>query len=357
MKKSLLKILALGLILSLLTLTALACQGSEEPEGTEPPKASESEPTQDSEEKLKVAMVLTSAINDAGWGESAYKGLMAAEEKYGVTTAYSEQVQQADFETVMRDYATQNFDLVLLVGNEFSDVALKVAPEFEDVKFAVMNGNESQEPNVAAYRFNTPETGFTAGYLAALYTESNVVGTIVGSSYPHMLDAMDAFVAGAEYCNPDIEVLTGNSESMTDIARGKEMGLAMVEQGADVLNANANAVGLGVIDAAESKGIRYIGYISDQYDTAPETIMVSVVQSNEFLISSMVNDVLEDKFDPILHLLGMSEGAIYISDFHGHDDKLPEGGMDKVNELVAGIKDGSLKEAGILPPSAFEKQE
>lgn len=309
------------------------------------------------EEDVKVAMILTSSVNDAGWGESAYRGLEQIKSELEVETAFTEQAQQADFESIMRDYATKGFNVLILVGNEFSDVALKVAPTFPDVKFCVMNGNESMDPNVAAYRFNTPETGFLAGVLAALYSEKDSVAMIGGATYPHIQDALDAFVVGAKYINPDIEAKTGNTESMTDIARGKEMGLAFIEQGADVLSANANATGLGVIDAAKTEGIRYIGYISDQYEEAPDTIMVSMVQSNEVMMVKMVQDVIDGNFKPQLHLLGMNDDAIYISDFHGHDAELPEGGKEKIDEIVAGIKDGSLKEQGILPKSIFEVEE
>ena len=68
---------------------------------------------------------------------------------------------------------------------------------------------------------------------------------------------------GARYIDPDDGVLNGYTESMTDIAKGKEMGMAFIEQGADALCANANSCSLGVIDAAKEKGIRHIGYISD----------------------------------------------------------------------------------------------
>ena len=81
--------------------------------------------------------------------------------------------------------------------------------------FGVMNGNSFQEPNVAAYRFNTPETGFLAGAIAALYSQSAVVGMIGGSTFPHIKDCVEAFAKGAEYINPDVKALTGYTESMT----------------------------------------------------------------------------------------------------------------------------------------------
>ncbi|WP_161845904.1 BMP family protein [Pseudoflavonifractor sp. 524-17] len=347
-RKQLAQILSGALLVTMLA----ACGGGG---GGSNPSAAPNPSDGGGEGGYKVAMLLTGYINDAGWNQSAYEGLQMAQEEFGVTGAYTEAIPQPDFEAVMRDYADQGYDMVICVGNEFSDAALAVAPSFPNVSFAVMNGNNAAEPNVGAYRFNTPEAGFTAGAIAAMYSQGGTVGVIGGSTAPHIKDAAEAFKVGAQYINPDINVLIGYTETMTDVAKGKEMGVAFIEQGADVLSANANSASLGVIDAAKEKGILHIGYISDQYDVAPETVMVSMIQSNPFMIRAIVESGVNGTFEPKLNLFGMKEGALYLSDFHGNDSKLTDEQKAKIDEIVAAIKDGSLKEAGILPKSSFEQ--
>ena len=357
------RLLSLGLAVLMIFALAAGCSNTEEadggnsaaPAGSGTPAASETGGETGGETNLRVAMLLSGYINDAGWNQSSYEGMLEAEEEYGVETAYTEAVAQPDFESVMRDYADQGYNLIICVGNEFSDAALAVAPSFPDTQFAVMNGNDALEPNVAAYRFNTPETGFLAGALAALYSESGVVGDIGGTTQPHIQDAINAFEAGAKYINPDITVLTGYTETMTDVAKGKEMGMAFIEQGADVLSANANSCSLGVIDAAKEAGIKHIGYISDQYEVAPGTVMTSVVQSNAFLIKAIIEASLNGEFEPTLQLFGMKEGAVYMTDYHDEDSPLTDEEKAQVDEIIAGILDGSLKEQGVLPKSTFEE--
>ena len=301
----------------------------------------------------QVAILLSGYKNDAGWNQSAYEGMELAKEEFGITYACSEAVAQPDYESAMRDYASQGYNLIICAGNQFSDAVLSVAPDFPDVDFAVMNGNDAREPNVGAYRFDTTQTGFLAGALAAMYSESGIVGTIGGDTSPHIQDAVLAFKAGAEYVNPEIQVLTGYTETMTDIAKGKEMGMAFIEQGADVLNANANSASLGVIDAAEEAGVRCIGYIN-HHDVAPETVMVDVVQSNQFMIRTIVASGLEDTFSPTINLYGVAEGAIYVDDFDGNDALLSTEQQDQFAAILEGVTDGSLKENGVLPKSTFE---
>ena len=358
MKKALALMMAACLCLALLAAcgggasSAVASAAATPPASTAGSAQTESAASGD----VKVAMLLTGPINDAGWNQSAYEGLVAAEEKHGIETAYSENIPQPDFETVLRDYADKGYNVIVCHGFEFSDAVKAVAPQFPEAMFCVVNGDSVQEPNMASFRFNTPQTGFLAGAAAGLLTKTNVVGMIGGTRMPHIEDALKGFEAGAKYVNPDVQVVTGFAESMSDVAKGKEMGMAYIEQGADVLCANANQVGLGVIDAAVSKDIQYIGYISDQNDVAPDTIMVSSIQSVTFMVSTIIERGIAGELKPELYLMGAEEGAIYLSDFHGHENAFPEGGVDKLAEIFEGLKDGSLREDGIVPPSIFEAQ-
>ena len=160
-QKRLIRLLA-GIMLVLFAAAVLVgCGGvKKEEKGAAKPEATKA--------AYRVAMVLTGPINDAGWNESAYKGLLAAKDKFKVDVAYTENVPQPDFESVIRDYADKGYNLVILHGFEFSDVVKAVSPQYPKVTFAVVNGNGFQEPNMLSLRFNTPQTGFLAGAVAGL---------------------------------------------------------------------------------------------------------------------------------------------------------------------------------------------
>ena len=341
MKKLLSLILALIMVLSL-----VACGGSSDETTTDDTATEES--------ALKVAMLLTGDINDAGWCQSAYEGLVQAQADYGVEIAYTENLVQVDFESSAREYAASGYNLILAVGNEFGDVCATVGAEFPDVKFACFNGNTAVEPNVASYRYTTTETGFLAGVVAATFSESGVVGYIVGASNANIQDSLNAFDDGVAFVDPSYTALQVNIDSMTDVALAKESAEAMIDQGADVVLGNANTAGLGVIQAADEAGIKCLGMVSDQYEVAPNAVVTSIVQDNATMVLAIVKAVVEGTFEPTVNLFGVKDGAIYISDWHGNDANLSEEQMAKIDEAIAGITDGSLKEAGILPKTSFE---
>lgn len=305
--------------------------------------------------KFRVAVVFPGPINDAGWNESGYKGMLQAKEKLGVETAYTENVPPAEFESVIRDYADKKYDLLIAHGFEFTDAIKKVAPTALKTQFAIINGRDAQAPNVAAFRFNTPQIGFLAGSFAGLMTKSNVVGMIGGMKYPHIVDSLNAFEAGAKYVNPNVKTLTAWVESWTDIPKGKELALAMIDQKADYLTANANQVGLGCIEAAKQRGIKYVGYVGDQNAVAPDTVVVSIIQSVGNMMIHIIKNAQAKTIEPKLHLLGANDGVVFLSPYHNHENTVPASVKAKMTEIYAGIKDGSLLRAGVLPRSVFDK--
>ena len=69
---------------------------------------------------------------------------------------------------------------------------------------------------------------------------------------------------------------------------------------------------------------------------------------------AIVKTMQEGNFKPSVNLFGMDSGAIYLSDWHGHDADISADDMAKINAVISGIKDGSLKAQGILRKTSFE---
>lgn len=312
---------------------------------------------EEKDEKLKVAMLFPGPVNDASFNQSSYKGLTEAEKEYPVETAYSENVGAADMVSTMRSYCDTDYKLIILVGFDFADAMKEVAPNYPDVRFAIING-EGEGDNVSGYRFNTPETGFIAGAIAALLTRSNKVGYIAGQQFTHIEDAVNGFIAGAMYANPDIkedDVMTSYLDSWTDTVKGKETALSYIEKGVDVICTNANAVGLGVIATCEENDVTALGYIADQHEVAPDTVPVSVIQDGGAVVKIIIGSQLDGTIQSGLNLLGAAQGVISYTQWYDSDkQEISQDVKDKMEEIYAKIQDGSLLKDGILPKSAFD---
>ena len=337
MKKVLALVLALAMVFSL-----AACGGGSDDKNADS-SASCSSGSSDSTDysETSIAIVLAGSINDNGWNAAGYNAAKAIADEYGCQFAYSENVATSDCEEFIRGYATQGFKMIIVHGSQYIDYVKNVAPEFEDSQFIISYGDadESQSPNVSCV--GNIDSGFLAGYIAATVSKENKVGFLGGEESPSITPIVERFEDGAKYANPDCEVITGYIGSLTDADKAKEVANNTIAQGVDVIGASANAAGLGVIQAAQEAGIMDIGFNSDQYDNAPDTVIVSVLRDFQAMYTDVFKQIAEGTFESGLYQYGIGTGAI-ISDWHGWDEKLDAEDVQAIEDFIAGCADGSI---------------
>lgn len=337
MKRRVMSLVAVLLMLGILA----GCAGTGAPAAEEPPAVPEAPEAPPSEEPLKVAALLSGPINDMGWNASAYEGLLALEAEFGCEINYAESVEQSDMEETFRAFALQGYDVIFGHGFQFGDAATRVAEEFPDTHFVVISSDISNGTNLGSANTVTEDQGFIAGALAALTSESGVVGGIGGVDIPPIRGPILGFMAGAEYVNPDIEVIAVLTGSNDDVAKAKETAVTMIENGADVIFANANQAGLGSIEACKEAGVWAVGSNQDQNPIAPEAVFQSVIKSTPKLFTYVVEQMINGTYEARFHGLGVREGAIFLSDWHGYDAQLPEVKAE-IEKIIEGLKDGSI---------------
>lgn len=328
--------LAVGLLVLVMVLVLAGC-------GQKAPSNSAQNPAeQPAKKKLKVALLLPGPVNDMGWNASAYEGLKKVEKDFNVEVAYTENVAQSDMEEIFRGYATQGYELIFGHGFQFGDAAKKVAEAFPNVKFVVTSSNISQPPNLASVNIDNEQQGFLMGVVAGLMTKSGTVGAIGGQEIPPIVGSVEGFKKGVAYANPKVKVLATYTGNFNDVAKTKETALAMIADRADVLMANANQAGLGSIEAAKEKGVFAIGSNQDQNSVAPNTVLVSGIKSVPVLISFVVDRYLKGQFEPKFYNLGFKEGAVYLSPWHGFEDKVPKEVKNKIKQITDDLANGKI---------------
>lgn len=334
MKKLLAVLLALAMVLS------LAACGSKSEDKADGGSDAGTESTETNYADYSIAVVLAGSISDNGWNAAGYNACKAIADKYGCQLAYTENAATSDVEEYLRGYADQGFKMIVAHGSQYIDYVHNVAPSYPDSKFIISYADEdcSQSPNVACV--GNVDGGFLTGYIAGTFTTANKVAFLGGEENPSISAIVDRFEAGAKYANPDCEVITGYIGTLTDADKAKEVAKNVIGQGVDVISASANAAGLGVIQAAQEAGILDIGFNSDQYDNAPDTVVVSVLRNFSLMFENVFLEIADGTFEATVYKYGIGTGNI-ISDWHGWDEKYPDQ-CKAVEEFVAGCADGSI---------------
>ncbi|MGC8717451.1 MAG: BMP family lipoprotein, partial [bacterium] len=143
---------------------------------------------------IKVGVVYdVGGRGDKSFNDAAYKGLQDAIKKLGVEGKDVEPgAGGANREELLRLLAEQGYDLVIGVGFLFTDALTKVAKEFPNTKFAIVDGVVEGLPNVRSLTFTEHEGSFLVGAIAGLMTKTNKVGFVGGMD----MDLIHKFEAG-----------------------------------------------------------------------------------------------------------------------------------------------------------------
>lgn len=230
------------------------------------------------EKQMKLALILPGRVNDPGYYNAGYQAFLAAKEKFNAEGAYQELLKTSDAEQVLRVFADDEFDYVVVMGGgTYDDQIRNVAEESPEMKFIIISGTFTALPNIVSIRTGNPGVNYLAGMLMAELTKTGKIGLVGGRATPPAIGDHVGIIAGARAAKPDIAILDVFTENNENPALGKEAALAQIEQGADVLFTNANTTGFGVFQAAQEKGLLAVGAATDQNEVAPKTIVTSAV--------------------------------------------------------------------------------
>jgi basic membrane protein A and related proteins len=250
-RQFLLVLLSAVLLIALLS----SCAQPAAPAPAETVAATEA-PAQASGEKLKAAVLLPGSANDQSWSQIGYDGIQAIGKELGAETAYSENVPVADAMAALRDYASRGFQLVIVHGGQYEEAVLNVADQFPKTQFVVIAGSFGGKPNVTVAGTNSPQIGYTEGWLAGKMTKSNKVGLVSHlEGMPEMIRINGSQRMGAKAANPAVTFCMVYIKNGEDVAEGREAAQSLIDQGADVVFSEANRAWQGVADAALAKGV------------------------------------------------------------------------------------------------------
>jgi basic membrane lipoprotein Med (substrate-binding protein (PBP1-ABC) superfamily) len=286
--------------------------------------------------KTKVAAIYTVPVEQQ-WVSRIHKALVAARDRGEIEYTFSENVTNADYERVMRQYAEQGNKLV--VGEAFAveAAARKVAKDYPQTAFLMGSSGKPQQPNFSVFDNYIQEPAYLTGMIAGGMSKIGLVG---GYPIPEVNRLMHAFIEGAKEVNPQAEFTVTFIGSWFDPPKAKEAAFAMIDKGADVLYAER----FGVSDAAKERGKLAIGNVIDTQQQYPETVVASALWSMEPTIEEALKQVRAGTFkaDDYGQYSLMKHKGSSLAPLGTFESKIPADLMAKVQAKQKAILDGSF---------------
>jgi basic membrane protein A len=289
---------------------------------------------------------------DQSFNDSAAAGLDQAVEEFGMETQESEAEDgeaESSREERLRTFADAGYDPIIAVGFAYAASVAKVAEEYPDVHFAIIDDSSIEADNVASLVFAEEQGSFLVGAAAALKTETDEIGFVGGVETPLIQKFEAGYVAGAEAVNPDIEVdvtyLTQipDFSGFADPAKGKTAAQGMFDNGADIVYHAAGGSGGGVFEAASESGNYAIGVDSDQYNTADpsvkDSIITSMLKNVNVAVYEYLSQVNDGEFPSGITTYDLSVDGVGYSTSGGFIDDI----VDQLDDYKQQIIDGEIE--------------
>lgn len=324
-------------------------------------------PASDDPSKIRVGIVFDiGGKDDRSFNAAAWNGVKCAETgtwpngsdcgkpALGIVLRDVEPGTPVNIEPAMRAFAERGYDLIVGVGFAQGPIMETVAKDYPNIRFAIVDGVLS-EPNVASLVFKEHEGSYLVGILAAKTTRTGVIGFLGGMDISLIHRFLKGYEEGATSVKPDIRVVS-NYVGVTDAAwnnpgKGKELALAQISKGADVIFAAAGNSGLGVFDAVEERGKDAsgrathlaIGVDSNQNMLKPGYVLTSMVKRVDNAVYQIIEDIVRQRFQAGVHVFGLeSDGVTYALDEYNRDLLSPDA-LQAAGEARRKIIAGEIK--------------
>ncbi|MEQ1606374.1 MAG: BMP family ABC transporter substrate-binding protein [Pyrinomonadaceae bacterium] len=312
--------------------------------------------------KAKVGIVFDiGGKNDRSFNAAAWEGVKRAEKDLDICLYDVEPGNPTSIEPAMRAFAEKNFDLVIGVGFAQGPIMQKVALDYPNNKFAIVDGvifeEDGKTPlkNVASLVFREHEGSYLVGMIAASKSKTGVLGFLGGMDIPLIHRFETGFEEGARSVNPNIRVVDNyvgvNDSAWNNPGKGKEISLAQIEKGADVIFTAAGNSGLGAFDAVEQYGKNaqgeankfVIGVDSNQNSVKPGFVLTSMVKRVDNAVYDVVKEILADKFSGGFHTFGLDKDGVAYAMDDNNKSLIPGDVILKVEEAKTKIGTGEIK--------------
>lgn len=317
----------------------------------------------ESTKQLKVGMVCIGDANE-GYTAAHINGLNAAAKKLNAEVVYKyncgeggEAVQNA-----MEDLIEEECDIIIANSYGHETYTLEYAKNNPDIYWENSTGDNALLAGLPNYINEFPracEARYVAGVVGGMkvkelidngkLTNENydangnvILGYVSAYPYAECVSGFTAFYLGVKSVVENVTMYVTYTSSWSDANLEKAGAEALIAKGAVLISQHADTVGApSAVEEAHKNGkeVYNVGYNISMSEVAPETSLTSATNDWEKAYSYLIETVQNGE-QPKEWVKGFDGDAVGVTEL---GKNCAAGTAEKVDEVIAGIKDGSIK--------------
>jgi basic membrane protein A and related proteins len=309
-------------------------------------------------------------FDDKSFNQLSYEGVQRAAEELGTEVTEVESNSENDYGPNLESLVAEGCNAIVTVGFALASATKESAAANPEIDYILVDdaadgGDDGatfdgvpDEDNIKPLLYNTAEAAFLSGYLAADYSETGVVGTYGGQPYPTVTIFMDGFKQGVDYYNQekgtDVKVVGWNGQDGAFTGGFEANNVAtqtatrLLDQDVDVILPVGGPIYQGALTAIADAGreVALIGVDADFYETDPNTqdvVLTSILKNMDVSTYEAVKTSGEGSLDFTPYVGTLENEGVGLAPFHNFEDKVSDTIADELEEIKAGIIDGSIE--------------
>jgi len=360
------KVIVGGLVALLASATLAACGDAPEDETN----GSGNEPA--ASDFLPCIVSDAGGFDDKSFNQLGYEGVEQAADELGVDFVDVESNSENDYAPNLESLVAEGCDAIVTVGFALSAATVESATANPDIEYVLIDDAADNDfdgtkdaDNIKPLLYNTAEAAFLAGYAAADYTKTGVIGTYGGMEFPTVTIFMDGFKQGADYYaetkGKDVKVVgwNGKTGSFTGGFEANEAATStarrIIDQDADVILPVGGPIYQGALTAIADSGkdVVMLGVDADVFETDPNTqdvILTSILKNMKISTYEALMAAGEDTFDFEAYVGTLENDGVGLAPFHNFESTVSDTLTAELDEVKAGIIDGSIEVKSYLAP-------
>ena len=336
--KNLRKVLAVLMAITLIVTCFAACGGKEDSEG------------------IKAALICLHG-DASTYDKNFIDAFKQACENKGLTTDDYTIVTDVPEDTACYDQAAdlaETYDLIFADSFGHEDHIIKAAKEFPEVEFCHATGTKAHTENLANFHnafANIYEGRYLAGVAAGMKLvelygdaegkvsdENAKIGYVGAWPYAEVISGYTSFYLGVKSIVENVTMEVRYTNSWYNETAEKTTALALIDNGCKLISQHADS--MGAPTACEEKNIPNVAYNVSTASQCENTFIVASRINWTPYFEYIIDCVMNDKAIDTDWTGSIETGSVEITAL---GSAAAAGTQEKLNEVMAGLKDGSIK--------------
>ncbi|MFA9378042.1 MAG: BMP family ABC transporter substrate-binding protein [Lachnotalea sp.] len=304
---------------------------------------------------IKVGVIYVGDENE-GYTEAHMSGIEEMQEALGLSDDQIIEKTNIPEDESCYDAAVDLADqgCTIIFANSFGHESymLQAAAEFPDVQFCHATGYQAATSglsNMHNYFTSIYEARYVSGVVAGMKLNAMIdAGTITADEaklgyvgafpYAEVVSGYTSFFLGVQSVCPTATMEVQYTNSWADMSGEAEVASQLIAHGCKLISQHADTTGSP--STCEEAGVPCVGYNVDMTSIAPNSALTSAYNNWGPYYTYAVKSVMDGTAMDADWCQGYADDAVGITTLN--DSVVAEGTADKVAEVEAAIKDGSL---------------